>query len=490
MGGRTKIQWAKATWSPVTGCTKVSEGCRNCYAERLNNRVNDRPFSEVVCHPERLDIPFHWKRPRKPIFVCSMGDLFHEGVPDEFIDRVMAVITLTRRHRYIVLTKRPERMYEYIMRTGRSIDYLDKPALDMGYTLKYEGIGLVWWPITNLILGVSVEDQATADERIPWLLKTPAVCRAVSYEPALGSIDFTPYLSYIGYKPINQIGGDYATENERRNCLPSGTTGRTGNRDGRENLASHEQEGESLERGCEYNEMQKAEGGERYGAIFASENNDESGENICSGSSPCMETFPRINTTRDDGKPQERQKEGQSSGKPRTGDIFTTGETLNVRPRESQRYKESIRGEKSSLQIDGQTSNRDKREKESRDEADRFSERIQRSTANHIKNSSPSLSWIICGGESGPNAHPMHPDLARSARDQCVAAGVPFWFKQWGEWVPILEEGYEFKTVTKERAKTHIKIWDDRDISYRVGKKAAGNTLDGQVWEQVPEVLK
>src|SRR3990167_5970484 len=120
----TKIEWTDETWNPVTGCTKVSQGCKNCYAERLWPKVSaaeakregwDKPraFPDVRCHPERLEAPLHWKKPRR-IFVNSMSDLFHEDVPFIFIDRVFAVMALCPQHTFQILTKRPERMREYM----------------------------------------------------------------------------------------------------------------------------------------------------------------------------------------------------------------------------------------------------------------------------------------------------------------------------------------------------------------------------------------
>jgi protein gp37 len=125
----------------------------------------------VKCLPHKLDEPLHWKKPRR-VFVDSMSDLFHEDVPDEFIWDVLDIIEEASWHTFIVLTKRPERMY----------DVLSHPDLVC------EGM----YP--NLWLGVSVEDQKTADERIPWLLKTPAAVRVVSVEPMLGGINLDSYL--------------------------------------------------------------------------------------------------------------------------------------------------------------------------------------------------------------------------------------------------------------------------------------------------------
>src|SRR5689334_19464582 len=108
----TTIEWTEQTWNPVTGCTKVSQGCKNCYAERIADRFwGDRPFTEVRCHPDRLDYPRRVRRPTK-FFVNSMSDLFHEDVPIEFIAQVLEVMASCERHTFQVLTKRAERLAE------------------------------------------------------------------------------------------------------------------------------------------------------------------------------------------------------------------------------------------------------------------------------------------------------------------------------------------------------------------------------------------
>lgn len=169
MSAKSKIEWTDATWNPVTGCTKVSEGCRNCYAERMTNRFYPgRDFSEVRLHPARLDEPLHWKKPRR-IFVCSMSDLFHKDVPDDFILDVFKRMMLTGWHTYMVLTKRPVRMMEFCNK------YFHAP------------LPAVW-------LGVTAENQAMADERIPILLQTPAVVRFVSVEPMLEKVNLVECL--------------------------------------------------------------------------------------------------------------------------------------------------------------------------------------------------------------------------------------------------------------------------------------------------------
>ncbi len=160
----TKIEWADEVWNPVTGCTKVSAGCKNCYAETIAKRFwGDRKFTDVQLHPERLKQPLKRKKPTI-YFVNSMSDLFHEDISDLFISKVLYVTEMAEQHQFLILTKRAKRMFNYIKYYGK--------------------------PSPNVMLGVSVEDQATADERIPILLQTPAAKRFVSYEPALGYINF------------------------------------------------------------------------------------------------------------------------------------------------------------------------------------------------------------------------------------------------------------------------------------------------------------
>ena len=311
MSGPTKIEWADSSWNPVTGCTKVSAGCARCYAERQAKRFagrvgypKDNPFA-VTLHPERLNEPLRWRKPRR-IFVCSMGDLFHPDVPDEFIDQVFNVMAqaYTRSHppaqvhTFMILTKRPKRMAQYLRSWLRGQDGNESPP------------GAVR-PLWNVWLGTSVEDQPTADERIPYLLRCPAAVRFMSYEPALRPVGLHS-LALSGAKP-------------------SGFIDALGNQSGEFSFQSH-----------------------------------------------------------------------------RVGDL-------------------------------------------------------------------PSLDWVIAGGESGPHARPAHPDWFRSVRDQCQAAGVPFFFKQWGEWAPALCRGDSFSFEGLEK----YHVWDRENVSRRVGKKAAGRLLDG-----------
>lgn len=169
MGDRSHIEWTDATWNPVTGCTKVSQGCKHCYAERMAKRLQAMGASSyvhgfrVTLHPETLDRPRRWKQPRR-VFVNSMSDLFHQEVPDAFIVEVFRVMQETPWHTYQVLTKRPERL----ARMARQLPFA-----------------------SNIWLGTSVESTAV-DDRIRWLQDTPAAVRFLSCEPLLGPLPHLP----------------------------------------------------------------------------------------------------------------------------------------------------------------------------------------------------------------------------------------------------------------------------------------------------------
>lgn len=183
MSDKSAIEWTDATWNPVTGCTKISPGCANCYIERtpafrMTGQRFERGRIPVRLHHDRLDQPLHWRKPRR-VFVVSMGDLFHEDVPDQFIDRVFHVMAQAKHHTFQVLTKRPERMRRHFAARCGQLEVLAA----MGGR---KGTASV---MPHIWLGVSVENQRMADERIPLLLETPAAVRFLSCEPLLGPLD-------------------------------------------------------------------------------------------------------------------------------------------------------------------------------------------------------------------------------------------------------------------------------------------------------------
>jgi protein gp37 len=313
------------TWNPIVGCSKVSEGCANCYAERMANRLRgmDVEGYERVVNPagfwngntelveSALGKPLKWKKPRA-IFVGSMTDLFHKSTPDEWIDQVFAVMALCPQHIFIVLTKRAERMADYMNSKQRRGDASLCRAVDAFPANLGDRHGCLEWPLPNVWMGVTAENHEMADERIPHLLRCPASRRFVSCEPMVGPVEL---------------------------CIPEGC------------------------RSCNHP------------------------GNVCERSS----------CTRCGGTGRE-----------------------------------------------------------------------------------PSLDWVICGGESGYGARAMDPDWARGLLDQCQAGGVPFFFKQWGEWL----HHYQAAEVEVDPAD-----WHESNAApgfCRVGRKMAGDLLDGRQWHEWP----
>lgn len=356
--GTTKIEWADRVWNPVRGCSRVSAGCDNCYAERIATRfsgpgywgegfakrVHGQPhwLGHVALIEDKLLEPLSWLqgrqakgRPRERVFVNSMSDLFHEALPDEAIDRVFAVMALCPHLDFLVLTKRPERMRDFFQKLHGEMLHV---RLEAAWNAIRRDIPRVLvWPLPNVWLGVSVEDQGTADARIALLLDTPAAVRFVSYEPALGPVNWAPFVD--GPRLAGRIG-------------------------------------------------------EMFGD--ASWRPDD----------PCA----------------------------------------------------------------------------------------------HAR-----LDWIICGGESGPGARPMHPDWARSVRDQCAEAGVAFFMKQWGgfspgrllsshaDWVAKATTHSSPRSVFVDLNGRHLHRGADfQDCQWPVAimhpqsKKKTGRLLDGREHSEFP----
>ena len=236
MAERSAIEWTDATWNPITGCSVISAGCTNCYAMKLaGGRMKNHPSraglttsskagpvwnGTVRLNEQWLEQPLRWSAPRR-IFVCAHSDLFHGDVLDEWIDQVFAIMALAPQHQFQILTKRPGRMVAYMRDRARKlarfmIDRYLLPAADLtsrALTERRRAIDAAWpvasvgdiddpddvtmrnWPLPNVWLGVSVEDQRAADERIPQLLATPAAIRFLSAEPLLGPVNLDSWLA-------------------------------------------------------------------------------------------------------------------------------------------------------------------------------------------------------------------------------------------------------------------------------------------------------
>ncbi len=299
MGDKSKIEWTDATWNPVVGCQKISEGCRHCYAKRLHDQRHKahrdgksmpsqyaKIFETIQLKHERLSQPLRWQKPRM-IFVNSVSDLFHADVPTTFIDDVFAVMALAGWHTFQVLTKRPERMREYLTTPNReSIVYEAMESIAEENDIADFLFDV--WPLPNVWLGTSIENGHHR-ARLNQLMRCPAGVRFVSAEPLIG--------------PLN-------------------------------------------------------------------------------------------------------------------------------------------------LDLTGWP---------------------------HVMHRESPIHWVIVGGESGKDARPMHPDWARAIRDDCLAAGVPFFFKQWGEWGPSGGHDLADQAVMFEGASM-----------IRWGKVKAGRELDGVTWNTMP----
>ena len=229
MADKSKIEWCDATWNVAYGCSKVSAGCKNCYAHRMIStrfphltgcktkldiygeelEIESTVGWDNRAHfkPERLEIPFHWKKPRR-IFVCSMSDLFHESLTDEQIAAVFGVMAATPQHQYVVLTKRLNRALEWFDAIAQKylpwinmfarVISISEPIINIrsyfqpGYMGKRRGeTPIEWplWPLSNAIMCASVENQPTVDARVPLLFQIPARWHGVSVEPMLSSIE-------------------------------------------------------------------------------------------------------------------------------------------------------------------------------------------------------------------------------------------------------------------------------------------------------------
>jgi len=216
-----KISWLNipgyipTTWNPVVGCNKVSPGCANCYAEKWAARLASMPaqkhkYGKVItdgkwngctfADPYTIDAPSGWRKPHS-IFVCSMGDLFHETISFSLIDEIWDEMCFNPQHLYIVLTKRPERMLEYFKHLGKRVKEMgfDSVPTQSNNLLNYMSCPDFIW------MGVTAENQEQADIRIPILLQSPATVRFVSCEPLLGEISLLQYLPIIvGNKKYNR----------------------------------------------------------------------------------------------------------------------------------------------------------------------------------------------------------------------------------------------------------------------------------------------
>ena len=248
MGNKTGIQWTDATWNPLRGCSRVSKGCENCYAETVAHRFSGpgEPYhgliaigkkgprwnGNIMLVPDKLADPIRWSKPRM-VFVNSMSDLFHHGVSNEYIAAVFGVMAAATKHTFQVLTKRPERAKDWFawvsMQSPSPAEYCAAEAKKLTGRKELDKIDNAW-PLDNVWLGVSCEDQSTADKRIPVLLSTPSKIRWASYEPALGPTDFTPWVNNLDWIVVGGESGngsrpfDWVWAEDVVNCTSGSST--------------------------------------------------------------------------------------------------------------------------------------------------------------------------------------------------------------------------------------------------------------------------
>lgn len=442
MAEHTKIEWTDATWNPITGCSVVSPGCTNCYAMKLAGTRLDRHPSragltkqtkagpvwtgEVRFNEQWLTQPLQWKRPRR-IFVCAHGDLFHESVPDEWIDKVFAVMALAPQHTFQVLTKRAKRMREYCVSLVESEEHFerfcDALVTNVGdYTVDH--LFDTTLPLPNVWLGISAEDQQRADERIPDLLATPAAVRWVSAEPLLGQIDFSKWTASPG-QVGDYRGGQVFLDDEMR--------------------MEHLQDGEHVARPVNLPSSNRLPPLPRSARVIPSDITAESTQPIHDLGSSAIDGEARgVGSIRSAAPIKVPFPVEQSS------EIAN----LSLVCRNDDGLRETAwptNSEIDTLALKTAPDVRSVKANESADLGKGFAVLVERNKF-PIHGENHNISWVVVGGESGPGARPMHPDWARSIRDQCQAAGVAFNFKQWGG----------------------------------VNKKATGRLLDSRTWDEYP----
>lgn len=397
----TKIEWTDETINFVTGCTPVSLSCQNCYAAGIAKRFwKGRPFSDVQCHPERLEIPCHWRKPRM-IFVNSMSDTFHDEVPCHFIEKIHHVIRDCPQHIFQVLTKRIETAAEFYRVCGN--------------------------PPPNLWLGVTAEDQQRADERIPILLDIPAVVRFVSLEPLLSKIDLTAYLD-MNYTPV------YEDKTQRTGDLRSGSDGTAGNRRVRTNLENSRGPWQPMEQITNDKKGGQTAGGTQFRVIPPNQENGFGEKNDGTCTSLGMVSSLRANSRPTNDQSQKRGQKRQSPGELRVGDAFRSSATLYLCVGKKQATTTPVRSTKPSGKIDCENCPSHKETADAGNGIKNDSIPIRSCNSNNLDNLSSRLlgpsDMIIVGCESGPKRRECKIEWIESVVYQCAEAGVPCFVKQ------------------------------------------------------------
>lgn len=492
MGDKTSIEWTDATWNPVTGCTRVSEGCRNCYMARTVPRQGQDPWT-VVLHPDRLEQPLRWKKPRR-IFVNSLSDLFHEDVPGEFLDQVFAIMALARDHTFQCLSKRPERMRAYLSnpdtpgRVARAVDIVEVAR----------EIAAMGEPKIEPVPGypgylVSDHGDVFSQEGSPTCIRCgnpmpDGIARRLYCGKKCRQLD--AYYKNTGrqterqegaFRPMKLMPGEDGHQRVMLYCDGKATRELVH----RLVLTVFDRPPREGEQGCHRNgdPTNNALPNIRWGSQSHNWNDRKRHGIYRSYSKLTHEQVAEI-----------RRRAGLKNSAASIGRHFGVSDT---------QIRNIIRGDQwatepgvewplpnfwAGVSVENQAT------------ADaRIPLLLQTPASVRFVSAEPLLDitdiraylaravpfdpyhgnridWVIVGGESGPGARPMHPTWARSLRDQCVVAGVPYFFKQHGE----------YRERTEQDPKRLMDPWVGDRFMTKVGKKAAGRVLDGRTWNEFP----
>jgi len=517
----TGIEWADDTFNPWQGCSKVSPACGNCYAmDHVNRYGGDFLGKRVMTSDGYWKEPLKWNKEAEKsgqmrrVFCASLSDVFedyqgpivnHKGQrlavwPDGSritIDQgdILPHIPGGPRSHWMTMSDARLRLFNLIDSTPNLVWML--------LTKRPENISSMWNDLDlrhqgkrkhrqNVWLGTTVENQEQADKRIPELLKCSELAPVLflSCEPLLGPVDLS---KWFGYYPIHE--NKHTTT--RTGGLSSCDLGGASDRLSREGLEGSKENMGQVEKVYSSDALRESESGASNACrISTSQGDVRQQEGKCECPSPSLYSLSRPNIAGHDDKSQEWNQERQQAFEFGADDRFAAGDSCK---RSSYgRAARPGRREEFYGQVDSAAGERDSAKEDfgggSQVNSERFRSRLQ----GHIEDSSWSPMekfWVICGGESGKNARPMHPQWALSMRDQCKAAGVPFHFKQWGEWYPIHGTGLLSEMDDEEHSPY---AWMNADgscsqsgsepskLMLRIGKKQAGRLLDGQEWNGLP----
>lgn len=517
MSDNTKIEWCDSTFNPWLGCTKVGPGCDNCYAKAdfddRRHRVvwgagqprsrtktwgdpvrwNKTNFYECsVCGWRGSDKDDEFSRPKKGcihilsparqrVFCASLADVFDNAVDSQWRDDLFDLIKATPNLDWLLLTKR----------IGNVGNMLPVPFdFDKHYP--------------NVWIGATVVNQTEADRDIPKLLAVPAAKRFLSMEPLLGPVDIR---HFIDYDPV------YENQAKRDICVPVRDQRGFGNSVGRDNLEASKAGVGSLAREGSQSPMRTNESGARQWGVFSGSGHAEWKESNRFGASDGVASLQQGNTGRIDSEPLQRDQEGQFTKEPRIGDISGTATTCDAHSESGSCWESGGDGQQHGKTDHGAGASYQGEALEAgATEGDCSG--LRSGVSDHLENRTrrQAINQVIVGGESGPKARPMHPDWARSLRDQCDAAGVAFMFKQWGNWRPaawfdgpdadndVGDDFIDLDRTNHQFLAADGRTWDTFGGQYMYppmpldhwclmvneGKKAAGRLLDGREWNGVP----